>query len=243
MLFPGQMALLIQHPVKIAAGQTVVGAGFEVDDDADLPIPPQLGNAPHRQHAAGVGAGAADLTDQPAAVFSIERGHAAEQHGGRVVEDHDVLAGDPALFQLRQQRSADKLPFAAGDDHFLVDLDHAPVDLRRDDGREGKAEADIVRKRQQRLDRVRHERNEFLPADRLPDAGHSGLFHVGQHGAALREADQPAAEVRAAGVNDDGAAAGVQTPVDAQIGRDHGHHGAFAPQPLLHGLLHPLRFG
>ena len=238
MLLAGVVALGIQLAVKVAALDPVVLAGFEVDDHPALPALAELADARDRQGHAGVGAGAADLADEAAVGALVQMDGPAEQHGHGVVEDDGALAGDPAALQLGQQRRADKLALAVGDDDLLVDADHAAVPLRGDGGGVGEAEADHVGAVHQRLDAVGGEADELVPAAALADAGHAALQHIRNHGPVLGKAHERAAEIGPARVDDHGAGAVGQRAVVGQIGGDHLHGAGPARKSALHLLLH-----
>ena len=104
-LATGVVTFRIQHPVKIALADPVIHTGFQVDDHMSVAGTAQLADAAFRQRAAGIGPRSADLTDGTA-VLSAHGRKTAQKHRHRIVQNHDLLPGNAAPFQLLQERCA-----------------------------------------------------------------------------------------------------------------------------------------
>ena len=233
-VYTGVAGAGVELGVEVAAGKTVEVAGLKVHQHAAREGPVRLFDRLVRQDAAGVRTGAGDEADEPVTALFGGVGRAGEQHGGRVVEQDEALAGNAAPFQFGGKVGADEAALKAGELHLLCEAQDAPVALGSLLSGIGEAEAHLVGPVEQRGKPVRDKADKILPGDGSVRAGHGADAERVDDRPVLGKADERGAEVGAARVNDCGGLAERELPVGGEIGGDH-PDGAFpAAQTELH---------
>ncbi len=97
------MALSVEYDVKITLGDAVVQAGLEINKYALVAINAELAYTAIGEGTAGIGAGAANLTDKAAVRALVYRAGGAEKSRHCVVENKYALACNSAPCELRRQ--------------------------------------------------------------------------------------------------------------------------------------------